>query len=182
MRVIGGKLKRSVLKEVSSLKTRSTKDRVKESIFNIIMPYLYESTVLDLFAGSGALGIEALSREAKSCDFVEYSSEAYRVLSQNIIHLKLNNQAKLNKIGALSYLKNIDKSYDLIFLDPPYESGLLTQCLENIKDKEILSQDGIIVVLSGNKTLYDIPEAFNILKDKSIGITNVKILSWRESL
>ena len=182
MRVIGGKLKRSILKEVSSLTTRSTKDRVKESIFNMIMSYLYESHVLDLFAGSGALGIEAISREAKSCDFVEHSQDAYKVLAQNIKQLTITHQSSLNKMDAFSYLSTSDKLYDLIFLDPPYESGFINRSLDIINDKALLNKDGIIVILSSNKETFKIPESFNILKEKPIGITNVKILSWRESV
>ncbi len=182
MRVIGGKLKRRTLKEVPSDITRSTKDRVKESVFNMIMPSLYDANVLDLFAGSGALGIEAISRGAAYCDFIEKDTVAHTVLQSNIDALDIRPQVNLKRMDALSFINQIKTSYNIILLDPPYKSGLLDDILSIISKNYSLTKEGIIVILSGKSSSYNIPSSFKETKVKTIGITDVKILSWSESL
>lgn len=124
-------------------KTRPTSDRVKESLFNIIQPKIVGSAVLDLFAGSGALGLEALSRGAASSDFVDCSASAVCTIYKNINKTKLQNARVFKKDYAL-FLK-ADGVYDIIFLDPPYNKGFLRSALEAAVAGGSLSPDGIVV-------------------------------------
>lgn len=180
MRVIGGHFKRRTLKEVPSEVTRSTKDSVKESLFNMIMPYLYEGRALDLFAGSGALGIEAISRGVPHVDFCERDKTAFNILKYNINHLKLQPQATLYLKDAIKVLESFTNPYDIIFLDPPYHTDLLNQAIEKIVDYHLLDETGIIVVLCGKNQPVLLPKTLTIVKAKTYGITDLKLIKWSE--
>ncbi len=180
MRIIGGRHKRRTLKEVPSHTTRSTKDRVKETIFNMIAPALHGGRVLDLFAGSGALGIEAISRGATFADFVEKDKTAFNVLKDNIMRLEMENEVMLHFKDALATLQSFKEPFDVILLDPPYESDLLAAVLPKIAENRLLSEDGVIVILCGKNESFPIPDAFQIKKDKTIGITDLKLLTWSD--
>ncbi|MFP4286995.1 MAG: 16S rRNA (guanine(966)-N(2))-methyltransferase RsmD [Candidatus Izemoplasmataceae bacterium] len=179
MRVISGKYRSRTLLEVEDKATRSTKDRVKEALFNALYPVSHYQDVLDLFAGSGALGIEALSRGANKATFVEKSMNAYTILKKNLD--RLNIHAHTYHQDALSFLKEENKSYDLILLDPPYNMTLIDQALKMIHDKKLLQEAGRVVLLSHKDESLGIPDAFNVIKSKPYGITNLKILEWRKS-
>ena len=127
------------------LDTRPTTDRVKESVFNIISPYLPAHCVLDLFSGSGALGIEALSRGSEKCVFVENTKAAMNVTSQNIELAKVADRAVTELCDAFLYLGKAKEKFDIIFLDPPYNTGMLKRAAELIVQSDLLSEDGIIV-------------------------------------
>ncbi len=145
MRVIAGIRKGLKLKAPEGEDTRPTTDRVKESVFNIIQPYIPAERVLDLFAGSGALGIEALSRRSARCIFVEHDRKAFALVRQNIGLARLEDVSELVLADALSYLKSASAAFDIIFLDPPYNKGYLSPVLEEISRRELLTSDGIIV-------------------------------------
>lgn len=176
MRVISGIYKSRPLLEVESESTRSTKDRVKEALFNALYPLSQFDEVLDLFAGSGALGIEAYSRGAKHVTFVEHSKEAHKILLKNL--RSLNITATVHKQDALTYLKTLTQSFDLMLLDPPYKQGLLNESLKWIDSKKLLQARGLMVLLSHKSESLIIPESFHVIKSKDYGITNVKILEW----
>lgn len=127
------------------LDTRPTTDRVKESVFNIISPYLPANCVLDLFSGSGALGIEALSRGSEKCVFVENTKAAMNVTSQNIELAKVDDRAETFLGDAFLYLGRAREKFDIIFLDPPYNTGMLKRAVNMITQSDLLSDDGIIV-------------------------------------
>lgn len=177
MRVISGTYRSRILIEVESDHTRSTKDRVKEAVFNALYPLSRFNQALDLFSGSGALGIEALSRGVKNITFVEMAHEAYKVLTQNLKNLNLN--APTYQQDALYFLDHQRKDYDLILLDPPYHKGLIDESLKRIDSKKLLQADGLVVLLSHKTETLIIPESFHVIKSKDYGITNVKILEWR---
>jgi 16S rRNA (guanine966-N2)-methyltransferase len=164
------------LLEVSSNQTRSTKDRVKEALFNGLYPLSQFEHVLDLFAGSGALGIEALSRGAKQASFIEASNEAYQVLLKNLSNLNIN--AKTLQEDALSFLNQTTHTYDLILLDPPYKSGLIEASLKIIESKKLLQESGVMVLLSHKNESLEIPKMFHMIKKKDYGITSLMILEW----
>ena len=119
MRVISGKARGVVLKTPEGMATRPTADRVKEAIFNIIQFELPAARVLDLFGGTGQLGIEALSREAKSAVFVDEREEACRLIRENLKRTKLDSQGRVVRSDYLEYLKRCREQYSIIFLDPP---------------------------------------------------------------
>lgn len=142
MRVITGTARGRKLREPSNMDIRPTTDLVKESIFNIVQFDIEGRRVLDLFAGTGQLGIEALSRGARSATFVDESSEAIKIVRENLEHCKLQGEAVRN--NAVSFLSRCGK-FDLIFLDPPYASELINEVLQKIIKFDILSDGGIII-------------------------------------
>lgn len=145
MRVITGTAKGRPLKTVKSRDVRPTADRVKESIFNVLGPRLPEARFLDLFAGSGAMGIEALSRGAASCTFVELVSSHLKVVAENLAATQLQEHAELirrDARAAIADLANRGRRYDLIFIDPPYGRDLIPQVLEAIAQTGLLAPEG----------------------------------------
>ncbi|MGM0436051.1 MAG: 16S rRNA (guanine(966)-N(2))-methyltransferase RsmD [Bacillota bacterium] len=179
MRVIAGTLKRRIIKEVPHKGTRSTRDRVKENLFNMLPP-LSGTHVLDLFAGSGALGFEALSRGAAAATFCEMDSVAFKVLTDNASDLGLEDRSALEKGDALSMLKRFDTPYDVIMLDPPYNKDLANKSLEIIEDKGLLSSGGLIAILHETGETLHIPDAFQITKTRTYGITSLTFLEWSD--
>lgn len=145
MRVITGTAKGRKLKELEGIETRPTTSRVKEGIFNIIQFDVEGRRVLDLFAGTGQLGIEALSRGAASAVFVEERRDAAAVIRENLKVTGLSQRARVVNGSAEGFLSSGREAFDLIFLDPPYGSGLLEAALEAISGFDILSNHGIIV-------------------------------------
>lgn len=149
MRVISGTARGKKLKSLEGLETRPTLDRVKESVFNIIQFDLKDSDVLDLFSGSGALGIEALSRGAKEAILCDTSHKAIQIINKNLEETKLVDKAKVIKgdyIETLKKLKIQDKRFDIIFLDPPYKSDYVIKSIQHIIELNLLKEKGIIIV------------------------------------
>ena len=142
MRVITGTARGRRLKEPKNMNIRPTSDKVKESIFNIVQFDIEGRRVLDLFAGTGQLGIEALSRGAKSAVFVDENNEAVRIVRENLAHCGL--RGDVVRTDAVSYLNNCGK-FDLIFIDPPYSSGIVDKVLAKIIQFDILADGGIII-------------------------------------
>lgn len=145
MRVITGTARGRKLQQPDGLEIRPTADQVKESIFNIIQGDVEGRACLDLFAGTGQLGIEALSRGAASCVFVDSARDAVRLVKKNLEKTELNGQ--VFQSDALRFLESREQ-YDLIFVDPPYQAGLYPEVLRRIKDFDKLHTGGIIVVES----------------------------------
>lgn len=180
MRVISGTHRSRVLQQVESTSTRETKDRVKESIFNSINNYLYDAEVLDLFCGSGSLGIEALSRGAKHCVFNDQSRTAKIITSNNVKSLELENQSTLYNNDYKTVLTTTKNTFDVILLDPPYSLHVLEEIIQLIQDNSLLNKGGVIVILYGKEyTLQNNFDKIVITKTKRIGITNVSYARWR---
>ena len=148
MRVIAGSARRTQLKTLEGMDTRPTTDRIKETLFNMIAPYLYDSIFLDLFAGSGGIGLEAVSRGAKKAVFVENSKKAAACIQENIRFTKFTSSCDLKCMDALSALRMLERRYvfDIIFMDPPYGLGLEYDVLLHLKDSSILTEDTLIIV------------------------------------
>ena len=145
MRVISGKARGVVLKTPEGMQTRPTADRVKEALFSIIQFDLPGALVLDLFGGTGQLGIEALSRGASHVVFVDAADKACRLIKENLQRTKLAEYADVVRSDYLSYLKNCGKKFNLILLDPPYAEVFLENSLKMITEIDILQSGGIIV-------------------------------------
>ena len=145
MRVITGKARGVVLKTPDGMLTRPTADRVKEALFSIIQFDVPASRVLDLFGGTGQLGIEALSRGAKSAVFVDSRDDACNLIKENLRRTKLSASANVVKSDYLAFLKNTKETFDIIFLDPPYAEVFLENSLKMITEIDILQSGGIIV-------------------------------------
>ncbi len=172
MRIISGKYKGKKLLGFDIDGTRPTMDRVKESMFAMIQTNLKDAVCLDLFAGSGSLGIEAISNGASKCIFVEKNNIAYNILSKNLENLSSDEYEK-HKIDYLDYLKKNNLSFDIIFLDPPYVGTYLNKSLRLINEYNILKEQGIIVC----EHTEEIKEDYKIVKQKSYGNKKVTILS-----
>ena len=145
MRVITGKARGIQLKTPDGLTTRPTADRVKEALFSIIQFDLPGAKVLDLFGGTGQLGIEALSRGAKSAVFVDAGEPACKLIRENLRRTKLEADGKVVRSDYLEYLKRSRETFDIIFLDPPYAEVFLENALNCIGEIDILQSGGIIV-------------------------------------
>lgn len=145
MRVITGIARGRKLKELPGLETRPTTDKVKESVFNIVQFDIEGRQVLDLFAGTGQMGIEALSRGAAFCTFVDLRKEAAAVVRENLAHTKLAENAKVIQGDYMAFLTGCREKFDLVFLDPPYNKGMLEKALETIAKIDIMTENGIIV-------------------------------------
>ncbi len=145
MRVITGKARGVVLKTPEGMQTRPTADRVKEALFSILQFDVPNCDVLDLFAGTGQLGIEALSRGAKSAVFVDMGEAACKLVKENLRRTKLEEQAQVVKSDYLSFLRSTKRQFDIILLDPPYAEVFLENALNCISEIDILRDNGIIV-------------------------------------
>lgn len=148
MRIIGGKYKSRVLAEFAGQDVRPTSDRAKESLFNILALKIYGARVLDLFSGSGALGLESLSRGASEVVFNDFSKESLAILKKNLSALKITvgEEAKVYNFDYTACLDGVKGAFDLIFLDPPYRFDYGQKALEKIAQKGLLSKKGIAVL------------------------------------
>ncbi len=176
MRVISGKYKGSILEGDKIDGTRPTIARVKESVFATIQNKIPNSIVLDLFAGSGSLGIEALSMGAKFCYFIDHQKAAYNALNRNISKLKIAKDVKIIKSDFSSFLKQTKEKFDIIFLDPPYDSDYIKRSLDLILSEDLLQEEGIIVCETSD--LNKVPEydKLTVLKNKKYGDKYIVIL------
>jgi len=179
LRIIAGKLKGRRLFPPRDSKIRPTTDKVKESIFSMIAAYLEDSIVIDLFSGTGNLGLEALSRGAKRCYFGDKSRESMELTKQNIAYCKQEPQS-VTILGEFDFvLKKIPEKADLIFLDPPYKKGLMNHCFQMISELSILSEEGIIVAEHGaEEVLTDELFGFVKIKEKTYGTISISIYGF----
>ena len=152
MRVITGTARGRRLKEPVGLETRPTADRVKEGIFSSIQFELEGRRVLDLFGGTGQMGIEALSRGAAHATFVDLRKEAVGIIRENLSLTGFSDRATVVQGDYLAFLTRCRETFDVIFLDPPYASGLLVKALEDIAAFDICREHGIIVAESAVET------------------------------
>ena len=145
MRVITGKARGVNLKTPEGMQTRPTADRVKEALFSVINFDIPGANVLDLFGGTGQLGIEALSRDAVRATFVDESDKACALIKENLRRTKLEGQGRVVRSDYLSFLRSCKEQFDIIFLDPPYAEVFLENALNCITEIDILRSGGIIV-------------------------------------
>lgn len=145
MRVIAGTAKGTVLKTPEGMLTRPTTDRVKEALFSIIQFDIPGAKVLDLFGGTGQLGIEALSRGAKHADFVDSSEQACRLIRENLNKTHFDQMSRVIRSDYQAFLDRCKECYDIIFLDPPYAEVFLENALKTITEIDILQSGGIII-------------------------------------
>ena len=147
MRVIAGKARRLPLKTLPGSDTRPTTDRIKETLFNMLQQEIPDCSFLDLFSGSGAIGIEALSRGAASAVFVEKNPKACSCIRENLTFTKLAENGKLLAMDALQALRSLEghQAFDCIFMDPPYEKGLERQVLEYLADSTLADEHTLII-------------------------------------
>ena len=172
MRVISGNARGKKLVSLEGVNTRPTLDRVKESLFNILQFDIANKNVLDLFAGSGAIGIEAISRGAASATFCDHSNDAIKVIKTNVLNTHSQEKSTiLNKdyMQALKYLAKNNIQFDIIYLDPPYKTEFANIAIKEIINLNLLSKDGIIIV-----------ETDDAKKEETIPKEGIKIFDKRK--
>ena len=174
MRIISGSKRGHKLYGFDGMDIRPTTDRVKESMFNLIQDFVPQSRVLDLFAGSGALGFEALSRGAEFGVLVDKDKNSLALIKKNNNALGFSNLEIVNS-EAMNFLDNTKKEFSLIFLDPPYNKGFIAPIIRKISDRKILSQDGIVVLESDLSDEHGDFEGLIKLKQKKYGRTYVTV-------
>jgi 16S rRNA (guanine(966)-N(2))-methyltransferase RsmD len=172
MRVISGTARGIVLKTPEGLQTRPTADRVKEALFSIIQFDLPGAKVLDLFGGTGQLGIEAMSRGAKSCVFVDAGEKACALIRENLRRTKMSEKAQVIRSDYLDYLERCRERFDIVLLDPPYAEVFLENSLKKLTEIDILQTGAIIVAERpvGKELPWDFP-GFTRSKDYKYGAT-----------
>lgn len=178
MRIITGKYKGKNLKTINANSIRPTCDSVKEAVFSLLGNYIKDSKVLDLFAGSGNLGYESLSRGASSCTFIDNSFKSIEVIKTNAELLKLNDREEIQiiKNDALNYLKSFEYyPFDVTFADPPYNKGIIDNVLEIFSEKSYLDDGGLLITETEKE--YISPKYVNleVLEEKTYGITKIII-------
>ena len=182
MRIIAGKFRGKKLFLPQDKNTRPLKDLVKESIFNLlehsaqIKKKIKDASVLDLFSGSGSFGLECISRGSQDVYFFENYSLAIRTLKKNILLFDQNNNSKVFEEDCFNYFnsKNIlNKSFDIIFVDPPFKETKINKLIENIIEKKILNKRGIIIIHRHKKDKLEITKKIKILDIRNYGISKV---------
>lgn len=184
MRIISGRAKGRQLLSPSGMETRPTLDRVKESIFDIIQNNVYGSIVLDVFSGTGSLGLEAASRGAKECYLIDKSPETFKFLKQNVIQLEFNDLCKcynMDSYNALNEFAAKGLIFNLIFIDPPYMKEMIPPSIKIIDEKNILSKDGLIVTkIDSRETIFDGTENIILTDHRKYGNTIICFYRYKE--
>lgn len=177
IRIVAGKYRSRMIETPDSSLTKPTKEMTREGVFSALGEKVINAVVLDLFAGSGALGIEALSRGAKKAFFVDSSKEVIRVINKNIQMLGENNAEVLNLSyeQALDSFKNDNIKFDIVFLDPPYKSETYISIIKTLIKDELLSSFAIIVVESDKELVFD-PTLFSKIKTYQYGCSKIYIM------
>lgn len=183
MRVIAGKARRTQLKTLEGMDTRPTTDRIKETLFNMISHGLGDANFLDLFAGSGGIGIEALSRGAKSAVFVEKNPKAAECIRENLKRTKMETEGTVVVTDVLTALRRLEghQVFEYIFMDPPYNHFLEKEVLTYLKDSSLLADDALIIVEGSLETDFSYLEelGYSLIKRKEYK-TNVHMFLERE--
>jgi len=185
MRIISGTSRGRRLLTPWCQSIRPTSDRVKESIFNILGEEVEGKVVLDLFAGTGNLGIEALSRGANRAIFVEKGRQALRLIQKNLLHCGMEERSEIlpkDAHRAIGILRQRRESFDLILMDPPYEKGLIQKTLMKLKSERIYHEDSVLIIEHGRREpLPDVIWGWNLMHQRRIGDTVISFLKPRLS-
>lgn len=170
MRIIAGSKRRLPLKTVEGKDTRPTTDRIKETLFNMLQNEIYGCYFLDLFAGSGQIGLEALSRGARYVVFVENAKKAAACITENIRFTKSDKESLLLQMDVIAALRSMEGKYqfDIIFMDPPYDKELEREVLEYLKSSSLLKEDTLMITEASLQTDFSYVNelGFTILKEK----------------
>ena len=170
MRVIAGEFKGRKLETPLDNQVRPTSDKVKEAMFSILMNQVWGSTVCDLFAGTGGLGLEALSRGAKKCYFADQSRDSIKLLTENVKRCKATEQSVIFAGDFTRALERLREQVDIFIIDPPYGNGMEFKAMEIIARENLLAEDGVIVVEHDARDVMDDEIAgFTKFKEKKYG-------------
>ncbi|XPF93010.1 16S rRNA (guanine(966)-N(2))-methyltransferase RsmD [Colwellia sp. RE-S-Sl-9] len=168
IRIISGKHRGRKLPVLMAEGLRPTTDRVKETVFNWLMPYMHESICLDCFAGSGGLGFEAQSRGAKGVTLIELNKAAAQQLEQNKALLKANN-ITIENTNTLTFLEKCSKKFSIVFIDPPFRKGLIEQTIDLLNNNLLETNALIYIEMESEEEIQSIPGNWQLLKEKKAG-------------
>ncbi|SMC21616.1 16S rRNA (guanine(966)-N(2))-methyltransferase RsmD [Clostridium acidisoli DSM 12555] len=185
MRIIAGLAKgRKLLSPEGFDTTRPTLDRVKEAIFNIIQESVPYSVALDVFAGTGSLGLEAVSRGAKQCYLVDKSPVTFPLLKKNVENLNFTDKCECLNMDSYKALEHLDKKgiiFDLIFIDPPYRKNMIPPAIEYISNSNLLDKGGLIVTkIDSLEEIYEGNEKITLINHRKYGKTIICFYRYRE--
>ena len=184
LRIIAGKARGHKLIPPATMETRPTLDRVKEAMFSSIQSYVPEGSVLDVFAGTGSLGLEAASRGANEVYLFDKSSATFPLLKENVENLKFQEVCFPMNIDAYVGMKQLaskGKKFNIIFIDPPYCKEMIPETLKIVKEHKMLAEDGIIVTkIDSIETIYEGYEDIKLTKSKKYGNTTVCYYKYEE--
>lgn len=169
IRIIAGAWRGRMLPVADLPGLRPTTDRIRETVFNWLQAEVPDARCLDLFAGTGSLGLEALSRGAKHCDFVEQLAPAQKMLNEALRTLKASDRGTIHNSEAIRFLTTAVEPYDLVFLDPPFDGDLLGSACETLNDSKLLRQDSLIYIEQSAKDALAIPENWVERRSKRTG-------------
>ncbi len=176
MRIITGKAKGQNLITKDSKYVRPTTDRVKEALFNILINKVFESKVLDLFAGFGSLGLEAISRGAEKAVFVEKRYDNSKIIKKNLKICGFEDEGIVKTTDVFKYLKDLAEiNFDLIFMDPPYKKNLGNKVLSLLADTNNLKTDSLIILECHKQEKIQIPDSFTTIRERIYGDTSIFI-------
>ncbi len=181
MRIISGCRRGHKLHEFTGSDVRPTTDRVKEAIFNLIQFDVFDAVVLDMFAGSGALSFESISRGAKRAVLIDSDRNSVAIIRKNIAELNFEDMCEVKEQSCFDFAKTCKNKFDIIFLDPPYNRGYIEPALESISEHDLLKEDGIIVLESDNTDFKNQYDGLQILKQKKYGRTYITIYGKMEN-
>ena len=179
MRVISGKCRGTHLVAPEGMETRPTTDRIKETLFNMIAFDIPECHFLDLFSGSGAIGIESLSRGAKYAVFVDQGNKALACIKENLEKTRLKESAEVLACTAQEAIHTLSlrkKSFDIIFMDPPYALEGVDNILKSIVESDLLLDEGYIILERSTKTIVKLPQSFLLCKEKQYKTTTLSFI------
>ena len=182
MRIISGKARGTKINTIDEVTTRPTLDRVRESLFNIIQNYVSNTYVLDIFAGSGALGIESLSRGAKHAVFCDINKDAVKIINENLMKTRLKENAivyNMNYKKMIEKLSKNDFKFDIVFVDPPYKENLAVNSVKLIIQNNLLNENGIIIIETDEKE-RDLKELQELNKIDNENLQKIKIIDERK--
>jgi len=183
LRIIAGEFRGRKLLSVRGMKTRPTSDRIRESIFNILSDTVQDAVVLDLFAGTGAMGMEALSRGARYALFIEQNREALAAISQNIRNCSLENRTRVLRwdiVKNLNCIRNMPDPFTLVFMDPPYDQNRVAPALQNLMQSSSLSAGAVIVAEHTTAETIE-TQGFEIADQRKYGKTVLSFLRYAGS-
>lgn len=184
MRIIAGKARGKKLLSPESLETRPTLDRVKEAMFSMIQGYILDAIIVDVFAGTGSLGLEAASRGAKEVYLVDKSNVTFPILKKNIENLRFEEfctPLNMDAYDALRKLHKLGKVFDIIFIDPPYCKDMIPNAIKIIEENNMLDKDGIIVTkIDSIEEIYEGYNKIRLLKSRKYGNTTVCLYKYED--
>lgn len=175
MRIISGMRRGHKLLEFEGDDVRPTTDRVKESIFNLIQTFVPDAVCLDMFAGSGALSFEAISRGAKRAVCIDTDKRSVDIIKKNAASLDFLDKCDIVNMSCFDYAKRTNEKFDIIFLDPPYNKNFIEPVLKTISENDILSEDGIIVLESDDTDFHNKFDGPEIYRQRKYGRTYITI-------